>query len=175
MCQPFNAHTNPGRVLLSPLCWWLPWVSVRWVVCSQSYKVADLGFKLGFLLEFCSSGCFGLSHTDSLWTKGNEAFVSTKPKCACVLAQSYLTLCDPVDCSLPGSSVHGILQARILEWVAISFSRGSSQLRDRTCVSCIGRRILYRWATWKAPERGPNAEAASKPWGPGDLLPSSCG
>ena len=46
------------------------------------------------------------------------------------VAQSCLTLCDPMDCSLPGSSVHGILQARILEWVAISFSRGSSQPRD---------------------------------------------
>ena len=44
--------------------------------------------------------------------------------------------CDPVNCSLPGSSVHGFLQARILEWVAISYSRGSSQLRDRTRVSC---------------------------------------
>ena len=52
-----------------------------------------------------------------------------------------------MDCSLPGSSVHGILQARILEWVAISSSRGSSQPRDSTCVSCIGRQILYCWAT----------------------------
>ena len=58
-------------------------------------------------------------------------------------AQSCLTLCDPVDCSLPDSSVHGILQARILEWVAISSSKGSSQPRDRTHVSCIGRHILY--------------------------------
>ena len=49
----------------------------------------------------------------------------------------YATLCDPVDYSPPGSSIHGILQARILEWVAISFSRGSSQPRDRTQVSCI--------------------------------------
>ena len=48
-----------------------------------------------------------------------------------------------------GSSVHGLLQARILEWVAISFSRGSSLLRDRTCVSCIGRGILYHLATWE--------------------------
>ena len=51
------------------------------------------------------------------------------------VAQSCLTLCDPVDCSPPGSSVHGILQARILKWVAISSSRGSSQPRDRTHVS----------------------------------------
>ena len=51
--------------------------------------------------------------------------------CMCAKAlQSCLTLCDPMDCSLPGSSVHGILQARILEWVAMSSSRGSSPLRD---------------------------------------------
>ena len=53
------------------------------------------------------------------------------------------TLCGPMDCSPPGSSVQGIFQARILEWVAISSSRGSSQPRNRTRVSCIGRQILY--------------------------------
>ena len=52
------------------------------------------------------------------------------------VAQSCPTLCNPMDCSLPGSSVHGIFQAIILEWVAISFSRGSSQPRDQTWVSC---------------------------------------
>ena len=52
-----------------------------------------------------------------------------------------------MDCSLPGSSVLGIFQARILEWIASSFSRGSFWLRDRTCISCIGRQILYHWAT----------------------------
>ena len=51
------------------------------------------------------------------------------------VAQSCPTLCDPMDCHLPGSSVHGIFQARALEWVAISFSRGSSQPRDQTRVS----------------------------------------
>ena len=61
----------------------------------------------------------------------------------CVLvAQSCPTLCNPMDCNPPGSSVHEIFQARILEWVAISFSRGSSQPRDRTHVSYIGRQIL---------------------------------
>ena len=60
---------------------------------------------------------------------------------------SCLTHCDPMDCSLQGSSVHGILQARVLEWVAISFSRGSSWPRDRTQISCIvGRRFIV-WAT----------------------------
>ena len=48
------------------------------------------------------------------------------------VAQSSLTLCDPTDCSLPGSSVHGIFQARLLVWVAVSFSRGSSRLREQT-------------------------------------------
>ena len=69
------------------------------------------------------------------------------------VTQSCLTLCDPMDCSLPGSSVHGIFQARILEWVAISFSRGSFQPRDRNCVayiSCIGRWILYYCTAWEA-------------------------
>ena len=60
------------------------------------------------------------------------------------------TLCDPMDCSLPGSPVHGILQARVLEWVAISFSRGSSQPRDRTQVSCIAGRRFTVWATREA-------------------------
>ena len=60
------------------------------------------------------------------------------------VAQLCLTLCDPMDCSLPGSSVHEIFQARILEWVAISFSRGSSQPGDRTWVShIVGRQTLY--------------------------------
>ena len=56
-----------------------------------------------------------------------------------------------MDCSLLGSSVHGILQARILEWVAISFSRGSSWARDRTWVFCIGGRCFNLWATREAP------------------------
>ena len=60
------------------------------------------------------------------------------------------TLCNPMNYSLPVSSVHGILQARILEWAVISFSRGSSQPRNWTCVSCIGRQIPYHWATWEA-------------------------
>ena len=63
---------------------------------------------------------------------------------------SRVWLCNPMDCNPPGSSVHGTFQARTLEWVAISSSRGSSWPRDQTCVSCIVRRILYHWATWEA-------------------------
>ena len=63
------------------------------------------------------------------------------------VAQLCLTLCDPMDCSLPGSSVHGIFQAIVLEWTAISFSRGSSRPRDRIRVSCIVDRCFTIWAT----------------------------
>ena len=63
------------------------------------------------------------------------------------VAQSCPTLCDPMDCSLSGSSVHGIFQARVLEWVAVSFSTGSSQPRDRTQVSRIAGRHFTVWAT----------------------------
>ena len=63
----------------------------------------------------------------------------------CLVPELCPTLCNPMDCSPPGSSVHGVLQARVLEWVAISFSRGSSQSRDQSrvcCNSCLGRRIV---------------------------------
>ena len=69
--------------------------------------------------------------------------------CACMHVkslQSCVTLCDSMDCSPPGSSVHGVLQVRILEWVVIPFSRGSSRPRDQahvSYVSCIGRQVLY--------------------------------
>ena len=65
----------------------------------------------------------------------------------CEVAQSRPTLCDPMDYSLPDSSLHGILQARVLEWVAISFSRGSSQPRNQTRVSRIPGRCFNLWAT----------------------------
>ena len=57
---------------------------------------------------------------------------------------------DPMDCSPPGSSVHGILQARILEWVAMPSSRGSSPPRDQTCISCTAGEFFNHWATWEA-------------------------
>ena len=74
--------------------------------------------------------------------------LSSGPACkwpAGSVTQSYPTLCDSTDCSPPGFSVHGLLQARILEWIAIPFFRASSWPRDRTQVSCIGRWILYHW------------------------------
>ena len=69
----------------------------------------------------------------------------------CLVSSDF---CDPLNCSQPGFSIHGIILARILEWVAVSSSKGSSQPRDGICVSCdscIGRQILYHRATRETP------------------------
>ena len=71
-----------------------------------------------------------------------------------LVTQSCLTLFDPMDYSPLGSSVHGILQARILEWVAIPFSRESDRPRDWTQVSCIAGRLFTDWATREALFKG---------------------
>ena len=63
--------------------------------------------------------------------------------CSCLVTKSCLILCDLMDSNPPGFSVHGSLQARKLEWVAISFSRGFSRPRDGPHISCVVRRILY--------------------------------
>ena len=70
--------------------------------------------------------------------------------CCCLVAKSCPALCNPIDCTLQGSSLHEIFQARILEWVTISFSRGSARPRDGTHASCTRRQITYHWATREA-------------------------
>ena len=79
-----------------------------------------------------------LYHVGMIWCGGG------------LVTKSCPALCDAADCSLPGSSVHGILQARILEWVAISFSRGSSRPRNRTRVTCIAGGFFADWAMREA-------------------------
>ena len=71
-----------------------------------------------------------------------------------LVSQWCPTLCNPMDCSPPGSSVHRVLQARILEWVAFPFSRGSSKPRGRTQVSCTAGRFITTSTTWEAPYQG---------------------
>ena len=82
------------------------------------------------------------------------SYYNRSQKCieSVLVTQSCLTVCDPTVCSPLGSSVHGISQARMLEWVAIPFSRGSSQPRDQTQVSCIAGEFLAIWATGKPPK-----------------------
>ena len=72
--------------------------------------------------------------------------------CVCVCAQPSQTLCNSIGCTPPGSPIHGISEAKILEQIAISFSRGSSppRIRSSSCIFCIGRRILYHYVTWEA-------------------------
>ena len=126
--------------------WYSPKASLAYFlryIVFKSYKALDkpLTVKVNSFTLLCLMPCRGVlveSVLDSFsWV------------CMCVLvAQSCLTFHDPVDCSPPGSSVHGILQGRILEWVGILFSRGSSWPRDETCVSrvsCIGRSANYYW------------------------------
>ena len=93
--------------------------------------------------------------------------LATCGQCVCAkLLKLCLTLCDPVDCSPPGSSVHGILQARILEWVAMPSDRGSSQPGDQTCVSCIscvGGRVLYHHHPLESPGGKQQGSASGAP------------
>ena len=89
----------------------------------------------------------GAGERDNMNELNHQSFQTTLrgSECYCchLVAQSCPTLCDPMDCSPPGPSVHGILQARILEWVAVPSSRGSSRPKDQTLVSCNGRWVLY--------------------------------
>ena len=78
--------------------------------------------------------------------KANQWKMQLTSHIVCSVTKLCLIYCNPMDCSLPGSSVHGIFQARILEWVAISFSRESSWSKDWTCIFCFGSWILHHWA-----------------------------
>ena len=124
--------------------------------CLASFQLCCRIFSKLFHLSACALSCemgktvTGLalrgyedgSPLHSLWhTRSPQWMWPVK------VTQSCPTLCDPMDCSLPGSSVHGILQARIMEWVAIPFSRRSSQPRDRTQASHIAGRFFTVWAT----------------------------
>ena len=115
--------------------------------------------------------CLFLSHTHmhmhvlkSTVLSSGCGVTASRPHCVCVCAcsvpQLYLTLCDPMDLSPSGSSIHGISQARILDWVAVSSSRGSSQLRDQTCISCIDRWILSPLSQQGSPDKDTAAAAA---------------
>ena len=100
------------------------------------YSILLLTYAFQLLIPLFITLYFFLSVRDTI-------YVSAKSLQLCP------TLCDPMECSLPGFSVHGIFQARILEWAATSSSRGSSWPRDRALVSCvsfIGRRVLYHHA-----------------------------
>ena len=106
------------------------------------HKESDMTERLHFIsLPFPLPRMLSLSQLMNLFS-----FLPAAVLCCAKSLQLCPTLCDPVDCSLPGSSVCGIIQARILEWASMASSRASSPPRDQTCVSfssCIGRQVLY--------------------------------
>ena len=95
------------------------------------------------VLFWIKSFCFSVLNSSSALSLKSWTSNSVKVKMKVLATQLCLTLCDPMDCSPPGSSVHGILQARVLESVAILFSRGSSRPRDPTWVSCTAGRLYH--------------------------------
>ena len=105
----------------------------------------------GGVCDCASLANFQMRLSILVWVPRSQYLLCFGMSCMCAKAlQLYLTLCNPMDCSPPGSFIHRILQARILEWVAISFSRGSSWPRNRTRVSHTGGRRFNLWATREA-------------------------
>ena len=91
-----------------------------------------------------------LSAKHFMWIFSLFFLISLYTECRGLCMLNHVWLCDATDCSPPGSSVYGIFHAGILEWVAVSYNRRFSLLRDQThvsCISCIGKQILYHWAS----------------------------
>ena len=110
-----------------------------------------------FINQLLPLWCLEICHSsENIYTieisKHYHDLLSYHSQVKVIVAQSCPILCKPMVCSLPGSSVHGIFQARLLEWVAISFSRGTSRLRDRSLVSRICRQTLYRLSHKGSPQ-----------------------
>ena len=166
------------------LCGWLIWIW-EFVMDRESWRAAIHGAAKSWtrLSDWTEYGFISLIYLKKIWphcaicgilvsplgiepvphdvkVQGLNCWTTRESE----VAQSCPTLCDPMDCSLPGSSIHGIFQARILEWVAISFSRRSSRPRDWTWISCIVGRCFTVWATREVPfksvfcYRGPSQE-----------------
>ena len=124
------------------------WKPRSWSLTSLTYQpLAKPPRAVQALLVF-------MEGPSSLWQALQKARRCRLLKAKVLATQSCPVLCDPVHCSPPGFSVQGTLQASILEWVAISFSRGFSQPRDWTWVFCIAGRLFTIWATRKAKNNG---------------------
>ena len=128
-----------------------------WILTFVTNQISDIQLSLLVLLVSLS---LNQRNTVLITTTLQQASITGKTaiffkdvlavSILCLVAQLCPTLCDSLDCSPPGSSVHGIFQARILDWVAISFSRGSSWPKHWTCVSCIAGRFFTSRVVGKA-------------------------
>ena len=122
----------PGIILIITECAF-GFLLGPWMICSPTYYHGSVLFS-------------------KVTTYTHDFLLNFYRLCVCCLVTIlYPKLCDSKDCSSPGSSVHGISQARILKSVAVSFSRVSSWLRGQTHISYVGRQILYCWAIREAP------------------------
>ena len=151
--------SNIGPILENVLCsleenvysgtvaWSVLWLFVRLIWSAALFK------SIASFLIFCLNN---LSDVENRVLKSPVGFQSPMGYCCLyfffplLIAQSCLTLGDPMNCSLPGSSVHGILQERILEWVAVPFCRRSSWPTDWSQASCTVGRLFNIWATREA-------------------------
>ena len=131
-----------------------PWLGKFHVLCSAAKKKipqTDFGLK-----TTTNTGPFIMAVTSFIGTLPHDLITSQRPHlqipspCCGLISLSCPTLWDPMDYSPPGSFVHGISQAKTLEWVAIPFSNGSSWPRGGTWVSCIAGGFFTIWATWEA-------------------------
>ena len=135
---------------------WREWGLIN--ILKQSYKHRSYNQAISTSLNLHFTGFFkyiyiSIQQRKDLWIR--RKYLQTRfllRKKESEVAWPCPTLCDSMDCSPPGSSIHGIFQARVLEWIAISFSRGSSWPRDQTQVSCIAGRHFTIWATREAQE-----------------------
>ena len=126
---PLHAHTHTHP-------------TINWNIAKDSSIKDLLAFTLGPLQSILNTFL-----SDLLTNKSRHITPQFKALHACTCAQSCPILCHSINCTLTGSSVHGVFQARIMQWVAIFFSRISSRSRDQThvsCVSCSGRQFIYQ-------------------------------
>ena len=129
-------------------------VLAKWICAGKAFWEKE-GLRWSLKEEACLmlntfwTVCWLTVHLTRVKSKDTNTHSVLHRSHLCLVTQSCPTLCDPMDYSPPGSSVHGISQARILEWVAISISKGSSLPRDRTWVSFSGR-FFANWATREA-------------------------
>ena len=141
---PLSLHCN------IPLCWTVPKIL-------SLFEIRDKNILLLNHDRFLAWGSTGLYNIIFHLDENNynltiqHQFQDCKIFWHARMFSHFWYFCDPLHCPLPDSSVRGIFQSGILEWVSISISWGSSWPRDWTCVSCIGRQILYHGATREAP------------------------
>ena len=139
-------------ILCNPMDCSLPGSSVHGIFQARILGWVAISFSRGIFLTRRSNP--GLPHYRQTPYPLSHQGSPKKVKVKALIVQSRPTLCNHMDCSLPGSSVHGILQARILKWVP--FSRGFSQPRDQTQVSCIAGRFFTSWPPREAPRSSSN-------------------